>query len=506
VGSVILALGLLPSGAGADTSLGGFTLNSVAEGISLQYEQPDLPLPVTPSLQFDAGYASSTDNAGPTGIGLASVLYPGPLIASAGPELSLLFPGVPLPPAPEWPIQATSSFPQTPNTASSDESGVTMESNASANAITATAALGNANATTAGTGGGPLPLGLPALPSVGSLLGVGSAATGTNSNPLAVSTPFLAVQGISATATSGAPAASAMAGGTAIDTGVSLLGGFIYIGSISTTATASSDGNTATLTGSTTLADVYIAGEAVTIDASGIHASGENSPAIPIATLAGLLKSAGISLTVTSPVNSTNGATGTSELDGLKLVINLTQFDKDGAPLEKLIPSSVVAQLPFGFPQEQILTLELGTVSVATAASPAFVAGDTGGSQSGDTGESSSVNAFPAASSDLGSGLSSGGTGSGKGGHPLSSSPTSAVLPVFKGVGAGLVLLGLLGGALLMIASTASLGPADGLVAGAGGGAGDPLGPDGGGGSDADLWDSSLSLEPEGPPGPGGGI
>ena len=36
-------------------------------------------------------------------------------------------PGVPLPPAPVWPVQATSEYPQTPNSAATDEPGVNMD-------------------------------------------------------------------------------------------------------------------------------------------------------------------------------------------------------------------------------------------------------------------------------------------------------------------------------------------------------------------------------------------
>src|SRR6185437_6148494 len=66
----------------------------------VQYEQPNFPVPANPSLEFDEGYAASSDNFGPTGSATASALYPGQVVANAGPELALLVPGVPLPPAP----------------------------------------------------------------------------------------------------------------------------------------------------------------------------------------------------------------------------------------------------------------------------------------------------------------------------------------------------------------------------------------------------------------------
>jgi hypothetical protein len=122
-GSGLLAAALSAGTAGADTTLGGFTINALAEAITAQYEQPNFPLPATPTLEFDVGYASTTDGFGPNGTALASTLYPGQVVANAGPQLALLVPGVPVPPAPVWPLDAIANFPQTPNTKSLDAPG-----------------------------------------------------------------------------------------------------------------------------------------------------------------------------------------------------------------------------------------------------------------------------------------------------------------------------------------------------------------------------------------------
>ncbi len=157
--------------AGSGSDLGGFTVSSLAEAVTAQYEQPNFPLPATPSLEFDEGYAATTDNYGPSGTATASSLYPGQVVANAGPELALLVPGVPLPPAPVWPAQAATEYPQTP-TASTDEPGVNMDSSSTANGNTASATLGD-DAPEAGSSGadadcgGALGFGQPA----GGLLG-----------------------------------------------------------------------------------------------------------------------------------------------------------------------------------------------------------------------------------------------------------------------------------------------------------------------------------------------
>ena len=151
-GSGLMAAALSAGPAGADSTLGGFTVSGLAEAVTAQYEQPNFPLPATPSLEFDEGYASTTDNYGPSGTATASSLYPGQVVANAGPELALLVPGAPLPPAPVWPIQATSEYPQAPNSGSTDQPGVNMDATSTTNGNTASATLGD-DAATAGSNG-----------------------------------------------------------------------------------------------------------------------------------------------------------------------------------------------------------------------------------------------------------------------------------------------------------------------------------------------------------------
>ncbi len=84
-GSGLLAAAFSDGPAGADSPLGGFTVSGLAEAVTAQYEQPNFPVPATPSLEFDEGYASTTDNFGPSGTATASSLYPGQVVANAGP-------------------------------------------------------------------------------------------------------------------------------------------------------------------------------------------------------------------------------------------------------------------------------------------------------------------------------------------------------------------------------------------------------------------------------------
>jgi hypothetical protein len=449
-GSGLLAVAVSNGPAGADNSLGGFTVSALAESISAQYEQPNFPLPATPSLEFDEGYASTSDNFGPTGNALASTLYPGQVVANAGPELSLLVPGVPLPPAPTWPIQAVSNYPQTPNTASTDLPALNMDAQSTTNGNTATATIGNDAATSGSNGGDPTQ----------------QAPAGTG-NPLAGSSGILGIGGLSATSSSQAPSTTANATATATVGGISMLGGFISIGSITSTATASSDGTTGKVTGSTQVQNVSIAGEQISITADGIQALNNKSlGALPISALNTLLKELGITIAVTTATDKVSGASASRELNGLEISINLDTLDTAANKFASLLPAQLISQLPVAIPDEQLITLYFGRVVVNSTGSPAFVAnsGGTGAGSSLSTGASSTGNTGSGFTGGTGSGLGStfaGNTGSGLGSTPSGSngtapgsspsvSPqTSTVGATFKGIGASLILLGLLAAAAL---------------------------------------------------------
>jgi hypothetical protein len=141
-----------------------------------------------------------------------------------------------------------------------------------------------------------------------------------------------------------------------------------------------------------------------------------------------------------------------------------------------LLPASLTSQLPVALPNDQQLTLDLATLQVSSTASPSFVAGNSGNSGSAASGSNASNPSAVSSSDSTGnsggtagfagttgtggsfSGGTSGSTPTGStstSGNPTStvSAPTSSVIaPAFKGVGAALVLLGLLAAAGLAYA------------------------------------------------------
>jgi hypothetical protein len=458
-GAGLLAVAFSNGPAGADSTLGGFTVTGLAEAATVQYEQPNFPVPATPSLELDEGYASTSDNFGPSGNATAATLYPGQVVANAGPQLALLVPGAPLPPAPIWPVQATSEYPQAPNSGGTDEPGANMDASSTTNGNTATATMGDDAATAGSNGGDPT-----------------QQAPSGSGNPLAGSSTIIGVGGMSATSSSLAPSTSANGQASATDSGISILGGFITIGSVTSTATATSDGTTGKVTGSTAVQNMDIAGEPVTVGANGLQAAGQSSPlSLPISSINTLLNELGITMSVTNPTDTVSGPSASRTLDGLKITIDIKTLDTAANTFASLFPASLTSQLPFALPNDQQMTLDLATVQVASTASPSFAAGNSGNSGSAAAASTSSAAETPAITGNSGGGsftgtsgsgstfpggTSGGSTPSGNSGSPSGSgsptgtpsAPTSAIVPAFKGVGAALVLLGLLAASALAYA------------------------------------------------------
>jgi hypothetical protein len=334
-----------------------------------------------------------------------------------------------------------------------------MDASSTSNGNTASATIGD-DASTAGANG--------ADPTQQAPSGSG--------NPLAGSSVIIGIGNMSATSSSLAPSTSANSSASATDSGISILGGFITIGSVTSTATATSDGTTGKVTGTTQVANLAILGEPVSVDANGIAAAGQSTPSpLPISTLNSDLSKLGISLSLTNPTDTVNGPSASRTLDGLKISIDLKTLDSPLNAVAAGLPASLTSQLPVALPNDQELTLDLATLQVSSTASPSFAAGNSGNSGAGSA---SSGGSSPAAvsSADIAGnsgtpgfagttgtgGFSSGNTGSASpagststSGNPTStaSTPTSSVIgPAFKGVGAALVLLGLLAASALAYA------------------------------------------------------
>ena len=432
--------------AGGANALGGYTLTATGSGMSVFYEQPNLPIPATPSAEADLGYSTATFDAGPTGQSLASVFWPGEVAANGASQLNLLLDpylepyfgsNTPTLPNPgPWPLQASAAFPQGPDAKSNDNGTVTMDAATTDAASTATSALGALGGT------GSVPAGMVSAQTVGS-----------------------AVQ---STVDS---AGDAVAQATSSAHDVSIAGGLVTVGQVTSNASATSDGNQATVNGSSTVAQVSVAGQAVTVDSSGVHTPASPSP-IPVLgalspSVSQVLATAGITMTLTNPTDTVDGPSGERQLDGLQVVIDLTTFDKGLAKLTTMLPgqlASQIEQLPLPLPNAQTLTIDLGWINVNSAASPSFDAsGGDGGGLAGLPLSSGGPGAAGLSPTGDGGGFTpgtpgtpatpgtAGGSPSGGAGTAVPAALTTAPAALFKGIGAGLIVLGLVLAGLLAL-------------------------------------------------------
>src|SRR5439155_14588644 len=126
LGGVALLAGLGANGAAraqsvlgdSSSAFGGFKLQSHGEGLTITYDSPGL-VPGTPSPLVAGSVPESLTNmdSGPSGFALASLVYPGPLLADLPTVLALGgFPNADQVPA--YPVRSQAFYPAGPTDAS----------------------------------------------------------------------------------------------------------------------------------------------------------------------------------------------------------------------------------------------------------------------------------------------------------------------------------------------------------------------------------------------------
>ena len=437
--------------AGNASNLGGFEITASAAGLRTTYEQPNFPVPATPTLELNIGWSNSSYNFGPTGESTASTLYPGQVAAGFGSQLNTLLDpylepylgsNTPNLNAGPWPLLAATAFPQGPQSASQDSAGVNQDASSNASSGSASSSFGT------GSGSAALPSGVITVQSLGS-----SVLSTVDDQGDAVSEATSAVHG------------------------VTIAGGLVTIGSVTSTATSTSDGTQAQVNGSSAASQVSVVGEPVTVSSSGVTAG--NSNANPLAPLlpsvSQVLSTAGITMSLTTPTDTVDGPSAERTVEGLQITIDLSQLDKGLSTLASMLPpqlqQQILDQLPLALPDKQVVQINLGWLDVASAASPAYNTDFSSGvtsasganatdmtgpalSPSGglSTGPSGTFGSAPSAASTPGSPS----TGGSPGANQLAAATPAAL---FRGIGAGLIVLGALIGAalagLLLIADRA---------------------------------------------------
>jgi hypothetical protein len=275
----------------AAQELGGYDLAAHAHVLEVLVDSDALPVPAHPLLDATLPETSATLQSGPLGHGLASMLWPGDLGGHFGTALkqlnqlcTTLLP-VPLPNVPTQcltipqqlkdnadyfndPVKAETFVPGGPAESRWPDSalpGLTMSSRAAADKVESTA--------------GFVDFGAPGLATIGP------------------------VQSRSITRAEGGKAVSDAASDVS---DLVLVGGLVTVDHVVSTAKQTTDGTKATGTGTTVVSGLKIGGLPATVDGAGVHIGSLTGPADQA------LRTLGLSLRLTTPVVTTDGAKGSS--------------------------------------------------------------------------------------------------------------------------------------------------------------------------------------------------
>ncbi len=299
--------------AGANGSgLGSWGLAAAAQGVNLKFGEPNYCF-VTPSgLNGCEGVvpeATSQLQNGPIGSATAAVAWPGLLAANAGSLLITASSGNVPPQATvlNEPVRAearTGSAPDTVTNTSIPNS--TMKAVAKPLSTSAEAAVSGMSVAAAGTFG---PIKTHTDTTVNAAKQVTSQATSQVSN-------------------------------------IDLAAGVVHIGSVTSTAVATSDGVAATAKGKTLVSNVTIAGFPATIDGNGVTVQGTG-------------------LALTTATNAVNAALANA---GMTLLVSEPQGKPNGPDVTYTSGSLVAVFTQMGYS----MTVQLGGASVTATAGPAF--------------------------------------------------------------------------------------------------------------------------------------
>lgn len=433
------------------SQFGGYKLESSGEGLTFTYDSPGL-IPGTPSPLFAASLPESSTvmDSGPSGYALASLVYPGPLVADLPSVLALG--GVPNASSiPAYPVRSQAFYPAGPTTASQDLGTGQQNVATDASSAQAQTVYGAAQ--------------LPPAITVGSI-------TSTSSSLLEEGD---------------------IVSRTRVElTNVDILLGLVHMDSIVTDLVGTSDSKDSATDGATVVSGMRVLGQPATIDANGVHlsepapppTSSGPLPTLPLGGVTGPLQGAldplnqllltalgnanadvnqlfaqgGVSIRLIEPNEVKTGAEASRLASGVLVTIVYNGSTEpvlsnilNLIPIESL-PSQGVGPIPFSSPQAIVLALKathvetigLAAGSVHVAAAPPFSL-PTIPLTSGATGKSSSLlpsgSRFNTPKPSLGgSGGSSGGGSSIGSASPLAfvgSGPLAAALSAILLVMAG---------------------------------------------------------------------
>lgn len=338
-----------PAHAASTPSLGGFNVSADGNVVDILVDNATGLAGIHPFTEADFPEAQSQFATGPFGSGLATVFWPGNAggnFGSLSSELGLPSQLEPTASKLNDPVRASAQYPSGPTSATYPKGAPNglfdMRSTAGATGVTSTADIADSGAH------GVLTF---------------SAAKGTSSS--------------TAGSTARATANSDL-------TGLSLLGGIIRIGSVQSTATATSDGNTGSGSASTHIAGVTVVGQPASIGSDGLVLPDLSKSLGPVTgpvvqeLISQTVSALGLKITEFPATDAQNGPTYTATSGGLAIRLSFpaaaaSLLEQLGQAIAPLFPpqAAIVPTLP-GILQGMTVTVTLGRATASASASPPF--------------------------------------------------------------------------------------------------------------------------------------
>ncbi len=378
--------------AGVARSLGaedfsGFDMGAKSTAVQFVFNSPSLGVPAKPTGELNFAFSEATLQSGPAAYGLGSIVWPGQVVAALPPFLQKTIEteaGQEFFPAdvPPYPIRAESFHPQGPATSSLDAGSMHMRSSAKEKSAEGISYLNTFT-----------------LPFVGSM-GNMSSSSQDGFDP---------------------DGAVAMTEASASD--ISLLSGLIKIDSVVTRATARSNGEKASVAGTTTVTGAEVSGMKVVIDNTGVHVADQSmSSASQQQALNQVLKQAGVTIELAPPVDTKSGPKASRALNGLLVRIEVDTLE----PLIAALPAELQSEIRGQFTLDQAVAIQIAPAVVSAGAARAIAfeppidvppvidgSGGSGGSDAGSLGAETPVGDAGGDVGSSGDGVAVGAEGSG---------------------------------------------------------------------------------------------
>ncbi|HWL65121.1 MAG TPA: choice-of-anchor P family protein [Actinomycetota bacterium] len=306
----------------AESAPEGLIITATASGSTWEYNDPDSPIPATPSAEMHEAYSLASFDSGPSSHGLSSVFWPGSAGANFGPVYGL----------PAYPVRAETFYPKGPekNAMEPGPPGLSMKAEATEEFASATASTGAEDGS-----------------------------------------PGAAARRLVSSVTSSVADENGVSEATATVKDLNIGDGAITIESVVTKARITTDGKKATVTGKTTVTGVMVADQfEASIDEKGLHI---NDQVVEIPDVFGegpakeALDQLGISVKVARPITKIKGGSALTELGGL-----VVKFDALAlVPYIEPLPDEIEDEIYKNVDMRKETVYRFGSVSLGVDASDA---------------------------------------------------------------------------------------------------------------------------------------